>query len=162
MTPAAPNWLNAADDRGRRRLNDPDDLVVVEIATALQRQIRVIPVLVDAAAPPRRNDLPKLLAPLARRQTIRVDYATFSAGVGVLAAVERVVTTSSAGGPSSARPTAPGFDQRPGVGVDPACLSWRDCTVHDFELLISDRRPSSRRIVSILDILAEQHEVRSL
>ena len=77
----------------------------------------------------------------------------------LLAAVERAVTTSSAPGPSRARPTSPKFNQRPGGGVGPVHLSWRDWTVHDFELLISDRRPSSRRIVSVLDILAEQPEV---
>jgi hypothetical protein len=154
------HWLDAADDRGRRRLDDPDDLVVVEIATALQRQIRVIPVLVDGAAPPRRDDLPKLLASLARRQTVRLDHATFSAGVGVLlAAVERAVTTSSAPGSSSAPPTSPKLDQQSGGGVGPERLSWRDWTVHDFKLLISDRRPSSQRIVKVLDILAEQPEV---
>ncbi len=46
------DWLGAVDDYDRRRLDDPDDLIVLEIATALTRNIRVIPVLIDGAAPP--------------------------------------------------------------------------------------------------------------
>jgi hypothetical protein len=60
-------WVDAVDEYDRRRLDDPDDLVLLEIATALQRNVRVIPVLVDGTPPPRRNDLPDALAPLARR-----------------------------------------------------------------------------------------------
>ena len=38
-----PNWLNARDESGGRRLDDPDDFVAIEIAAALARDIRVIP-----------------------------------------------------------------------------------------------------------------------
>ena len=43
------NWLTSKDDRGGRRLDSPEDFVRMEIATALKREIRVIPVLVDGA-----------------------------------------------------------------------------------------------------------------
>jgi hypothetical protein len=65
-------WVDAVDERGRRRLEDPDDFVTVEIAAAMRRGIRVIPVLVDGAAPPRREDLPPALEGLARRQAVRL------------------------------------------------------------------------------------------
>jgi len=42
-----PNWLDARDDAGVRRVDNPEDFVRVEIAAALERDIRVIPVLVD-------------------------------------------------------------------------------------------------------------------
>src|SRR5215469_13294202 len=45
-------WLVASDDEGRRRLDSQDDFVRLEIATALRRKIRVIPVLVDGAVMP--------------------------------------------------------------------------------------------------------------
>src|SRR5262245_14781790 len=44
-----PNWLNAKDDAGQPRLQQPDDFVAIEIAAARSRDIRVIPVLVDGA-----------------------------------------------------------------------------------------------------------------
>ena len=50
-----PNWVEAVDEQGRRRLEDPDDFVALEITAALRRRIRVIPVLVDGAPSPRRG-----------------------------------------------------------------------------------------------------------
>jgi hypothetical protein len=38
-----PHWLTATDRDGRRRLDDPRDIVRLEIAAALERDIRVIP-----------------------------------------------------------------------------------------------------------------------
>src|SRR6266481_5488072 len=48
------HWLTSTDERGSRRLENPEDFVRIEIATALERGIRVIPVLVDGALMPRR------------------------------------------------------------------------------------------------------------
>jgi hypothetical protein len=41
------HWLTSTDEDGKRRLENTDDFVRLEIATALKRGIRVIPVLVD-------------------------------------------------------------------------------------------------------------------
>src|SRR5262249_19474518 len=71
------NWLDAKDDDGRRRLDNPDDFVAIEIAAALSRDIRVIPVLVDGALMPKARDLPESLKPLARRQAIDLRHNHF-------------------------------------------------------------------------------------
>jgi hypothetical protein len=42
-----PRWLDAKDEAGQRRLEAPDDIVRLEIAAALERNIRVIPILVE-------------------------------------------------------------------------------------------------------------------
>jgi hypothetical protein len=61
-------WTSITDGDGRRRLDDPDDLVRREIARALQRaDVHVIPVLVDGASMPAERELPPDLAPLSRR-----------------------------------------------------------------------------------------------
>ena len=49
------HWSDIVDEQGRRRLDDPEDFVALEIRTALRRKIRVIPVLVDGAPPPDRQ-----------------------------------------------------------------------------------------------------------
>ncbi len=51
-------WLGASDDSGGKRLENPEDLVRVEIAAALERNIRVIPVLVQETQTPLAADLP--------------------------------------------------------------------------------------------------------
>ena len=52
-------WTTLADEQGHRRLDDPDDFVVLEVQAALDRNIPVIPVLVDGAVMPQRRELPK-------------------------------------------------------------------------------------------------------
>src|SRR5262245_36862704 len=42
-----PHWLDARDDAGARRLDDPYDYVRIEIGAALQRNVPVIPLLLD-------------------------------------------------------------------------------------------------------------------
>ncbi len=54
-------WLGASDGSGRKRLENPEDLVRLEIATALERDIHVIPVLVQGARMPVPPDLPEVL-----------------------------------------------------------------------------------------------------
>lgn len=67
-----PQWATLVDEEGQRRLDDPDDYVRFEIRTALKRRIRVIPVLVEAAKPPRRQDLPPDLRRLARLNALEM------------------------------------------------------------------------------------------
>ena len=65
-------WLTETDAGGRRRLDDPQDLVRQEIATALRRGCRVVPVLVEGARMPEAAELPGELAPLASRQAVEL------------------------------------------------------------------------------------------
>ena len=59
-------WLTAADEEGQRRLDNPADFVRLEIEAALTRNVRVIPVLIDAARLPRTEELPASVAGLVR------------------------------------------------------------------------------------------------
>lgn len=45
-------WLTITDEYGRRRLDNPEDFVRLEIEAALTRGVRVIPVLVNGAGMP--------------------------------------------------------------------------------------------------------------
>jgi ankyrin repeat protein len=72
-----PRWLSAAGASGRRRLDDEQDLVRLEIAAALARELRVIPVLLHGAAMPRASELPAELTPLASRNAFEVRDTSF-------------------------------------------------------------------------------------
>jgi hypothetical protein len=86
-----PDWLTITDQRDRRRLDDPEDFVRVEVAAALDRaDVRVIPVLVGGAMMPGADDLPEPLARLRRRNALEVSDTRWNYDVGLLvAAVER-------------------------------------------------------------------------
>lgn len=78
-----PRW------RGQReglapRLDEPDDFVRREVAAALARGLRVIPVLLDGAAPPTAADLPPELQPLAGLQAIELSHGRFDTELGRL------------------------------------------------------------------------------
>jgi hypothetical protein len=74
------NWV-AADKHNRRRIDDPDDFVRIEIEAALKRGVRVIPVLVDGALMPKTSDLPESLRGFARRQNIEISHTRFETDV---------------------------------------------------------------------------------
>lgn len=88
-----PEWLAITDAAGRRRLDDPDDFVRLEIATALGRSdVLVIPVLVDATSMPAAADLPKPLAALVECNAVRITDENWDAQVARLTgALEKVV-----------------------------------------------------------------------
>jgi hypothetical protein len=66
------DWLDVQTDTGKRRIDDPDDYVHIEISTALERSIPVIPVLVENTPPPSETDLPEPLRELAYRNAAQV------------------------------------------------------------------------------------------
>lgn len=67
-----PEWLSSTGSDGKRRLDDPNDFVRVEIGSALRRDVRVIPVLVDDAGMPAADALPEDIKRLARRQAVEL------------------------------------------------------------------------------------------
>lgn len=71
-------WVaTIADKDGRRRLDNPDDFVRLEIEAALARKVRVIPILVDGARMPYADELPPSLAGLVRRNALELSPARF-------------------------------------------------------------------------------------
>ncbi len=65
-------WLDAEGADGRRRLDDPEDFVRLELESALANDLFVIPAAVQGAAFPAAQDLPPGLEALARRQGIEL------------------------------------------------------------------------------------------
>jgi hypothetical protein len=99
------SWLTATDTTGRERLQNPDDYVRMEIVTALRRNIRVIPVLVEGASMPSVDELPGDLAPLTRRHAFELHESSWREGVQRLVTrLEKVVGPS---GPVTITLTSP-------------------------------------------------------
>jgi hypothetical protein len=105
-----PRWLNITSEGGLRRLDDPHDIVRLEIATALNRDIRVIPILAEGAEMPRHHDLPDDLARLAERHALRLRHESFSSDSDrLLAEIERILGASAPKKPpSTEQPSRPG------------------------------------------------------
>ena len=78
------SWIDAADESGRRRLDDPMDFVRLETASALKRDIPVVPVLVHGARIPRADQLPTDLADLAYRNGVELTHARWDSDVQLL------------------------------------------------------------------------------
>jgi hypothetical protein len=78
------SWLTAVDAHGRRRLDQENDFVRMEIAKALEGHLRVIPALVGDAAMPAASQLPQDLVALSRRQAIEISDSRFHQDVNQL------------------------------------------------------------------------------
>jgi hypothetical protein len=78
------NWLTATNESGARRLDDPMDFVRLETASALKRDIPVVPVLVHGAGMPRAQDLPDDLKELSFRNGVELTHARWDSDVQLL------------------------------------------------------------------------------
>lgn len=78
------DWLDVKDRTGRRRLEDPMDFVRLETASALKRDIPVIPILVRGAGLPQAEQLPADLADLVYRNAVELSHARWDSDVQVL------------------------------------------------------------------------------
>ena len=88
-------WLTCTDKLGRRRLDDPDDFVRLELQGAHRRQIPVIPLLVQEVAMPATDDLPRTLAWFAGRQALGLSDRRWRADVRrLMDELERLETTA--------------------------------------------------------------------
>lgn len=104
-------WLTAKDESGVRRLNDPMDLVRLETASALKRDIPVVPVLVHGARMPRAEDLPEDLKELAFRNGLELTHARWDSDVQVLVKALRPYVQAKQ---EPARPRPPSAPSEPG------------------------------------------------
>lgn len=97
------HWLSARDAAGQRRIDDAADFVRLETASALQRGVTVIPVLVQGARMPTAADLPADLRDLAFRNAVELSHARWSSDLNLLlASLQRLGFTpqdDSAGAP---------------------------------------------------------------
>jgi TIR domain len=91
-----PGWLEARTPAGARRIDDGNDFVRIEIRTALQRNIRVVPVLLDGTGMPTEDQLPDDLKLLVRRQALELNVARFGTEVTRLVDTIRLLRAGTA------------------------------------------------------------------
>jgi uracil-DNA glycosylase family 4 len=82
-------WLTVTDASGGRRIDQWNDFVRLEVASALEGGKRIIPVLVGGARMPSPAELPEALAGLARRNAHELTHARFAEDVERLAGAIR-------------------------------------------------------------------------
>jgi hypothetical protein len=95
-------WLEAKDAAGDRRLEDPNDFVRIELASALRRDIPVVPVLVRGAKMPHADQLPDDLKDLAYRNAVELTHARWKSDVQVLIRALGPYVDLAGPGPSAA------------------------------------------------------------
>jgi hypothetical protein len=74
-------WVDAKDQSGRRRLDDPGDFIRLEIGTALKRNIPVTPLLLQGARMPATEQLPEDLKELSFRNGFELSHNRWESDV---------------------------------------------------------------------------------
>ena len=80
-----PNWLGAVGDDGRRRIENELDWVHLELRTALECGVAVVPVFIDGAGMPRPADLPEAVRDLVYLQAGSISATYWERDVSHLA-----------------------------------------------------------------------------
>ncbi len=103
-------WVDARDEHGLKRLENPNDFVRIEIEAALACKIPVIPLLIDGAPFPRIEELPPSLQPLTRRNAAFLDAGRdFNVHMArLIAAVEAILKPGQGEQPDEGQRPEPG------------------------------------------------------
>jgi len=108
------DWVHARDAAGARRLDNPGDFVRLEIATALQRQLAVTPVLLQDARMPSADTLPDDLKDLAYRNGFELSHTRWESDVHELV---RRLGLAPAARPTPATPPVNVPDPSPAIAT---------------------------------------------
>lgn len=149
-------WLTAVDATGRQRLQNPNDYVRREIATALQRNIRVLPVLIQGASMPGTEELPDDLAALARRNAFELHDTSWRDDTSRLIRVLENVGVRRENPRHAKQEHTPGREQ--GQWERKAILSSVSATVTGAALLAG----FAAKLISRDDISRDTYELISL
>ena len=125
-------WATITGTDGRRRLDDDNDFVRLEIASALARNIAVIPVLVHDARMPHPEQLPDNIKDFAYRNSVEISHARWNSDVQLLIdALKQYVTVSRANATQPVHATVPvqlpppiSSDSRPSTPAPASRLPW--------------------------------------
>ncbi len=129
-----PEWLAASDEQGTHRLDDPMDLVRLEIGAALRRDIPVIPVLVRGAKMPRADQLPPDVADLAYRNCVELTHVRWKSDLQLLLKALRPLVEDPAHAATAVTGGSPLAYHNVGVpaSIDPATIQRiaRELAIH--------------------------------
>lgn len=121
-----PNWVGSTRE-GKRRIDEKEDFVRVEVAGAMSRGILVIPVLVGGATLPPPKELPHDLATLASFNAIEVRHTRFDDDVQpLLAALDAALQQAKTRRRRSRREIPGGPVLTPVFGITPGVSTRRD------------------------------------
>jgi hypothetical protein len=119
-----PHWVTIADERGRRRVLQPDeeDVVRTEIEAALRGDCRVIPVLVDDATLPSRDALPRPFRPITSLNAITLRHASWDQDLETLVSALAAPAPAAAAQATAAAVSAPeSWEPSPGGPGESHC-----------------------------------------
>jgi hypothetical protein len=130
-------WLDCRDADGNRRLDDPNDPVRLEIAHALARNVRVIPLLIRGARMPAMADLPSDVGRFSSRQALELSDSRWEYDAGrLIEALEKIVNRAPLAASRHAAPVqrtsqpqaapVPAFDADKIRKVDYRTWKWED------------------------------------
>jgi TIR domain/SIR2-like domain len=104
-----PQWVAIADERGRRRVIQPEeeDVVRTEIEAALRGGGRVVPVLVDGAALPSRDVLPRPFRPITSLNAVTLRHGSWDQDLEALVVALAAPAPVAAPEPAAAERAGP-------------------------------------------------------
>jgi tetratricopeptide (TPR) repeat protein len=155
-------WLTLTAENGGRRIDQPGDWVAEEIGTALGRGTPVIPVLIDGANMPSRQELPPALAALANRQALRIAYESFAADSARL--IQAIESTVSRPNPKTVNlwedPDYPEARAAFLQGLWPASIEGFERVLqrHPRHVHVGDQLNEAKRRQQLLDLDADAKE----